>query len=66
VAVLLNHVTYMIDVLPTARVVQRLLANLGIELLNDLFKLFLQLYLDVVDSTLVRVEQAPEVPDHLS
>lgn len=65
-AVLLNHVTYMIDVLPTARVVQRLLANLGIELLNDLFKLFLQLYLDVVDSTLVRVEQAPEVPDHLS
>ena len=56
----------MIDVLPTARVVQRLLANLGIELLNDLFKLFLQLYLDVVDSTLVRVEQAPEVPDHLS
>jgi hypothetical protein len=66
VAVLLDHVTYNIDVFPIVRVVQRLHASFGIEIVNDHFELFLQLHLDVVDSALVRFEQAPEVPDHLS
>jgi hypothetical protein len=65
VAVLFEHVTHKFDVLPFVRVVHRLHASLGIEILNDFFELFLELILDVADSVKLWVKQAPEISDNL-
>jgi len=66
VAVLIEHVADKFDVLPLVGVVQRLHTGFGIEILNDLFKFFLELILDVADSVKFWVEQTPEISDNLS
>jgi hypothetical protein len=65
VAILFEHVTNKFDVFPFVRVVHRLHAGLGIEILNDLFELLLELILDVADSVKFWVKQAPEISDNL-
>ena len=65
VTVLFEHVADKFNVLPFARVAHRLHAGLGIEILNDLFELLLELILDVADSVKFWVKQAPEISDNL-